>query len=286
MSDTPNLDKFYTKPEVALRQKSALFHMLGRDRPKHTLEPSVGSGAFIEERDGIVAFDLMPDFPGALQIDSIHPEIPAILKDAGITDLLVIGNPPFGFKGALAAKFISTFLSVGGIVAYILPLTCRRHSFHKLVEPDEARLIFDWDVDENSFELPDGKPYKVRACFQVWSTRACDARHADLRIRSKPPISHPDFTIVQYNGQNDRNACLSWDYDFVVASQGYGDYRTLYPKGENPPGGKSRHFVAVKAHSAAALVKLKRIDFEALSRTNTVRPGFRKWTLVDAYSKL
>jgi hypothetical protein len=131
------LDKFYTNRDVALACKREVFALLGDTRPQHILEPSAGSGAFIEPEDGIVPFDLKPDIPWAQQMDSVHDAVPSIMADVmedwPVKELLAIGNPPFGVEGRLALDFINLYLAVGGLVAFVLPISFRRWRVQKKV---------------------------------------------------------------------------------------------------------------------------------------------------------
>ncbi len=278
-----NLDQIFTRPELALSLKHATYRVLGDALPTKVLEPSVGDGAFIERGDGIVHFDLDPKLGGTLQIDAIHPAVHRVMRKAGVSSnhLLALGNVPFGKGGKAALTFVNTYLAIGGVVAFVLPLGFRRWSLQRQVVA-EARLLEDWDLPFDAFRLPDGSPHEVRCCFQVWSSRPVDSGRRDHRLQKPPSARHRDFTVRRTNAQASRNAAEfpSFKHDFWVRAQGYGDY-DIRPSGSFP--GDERHCYLIKAHSGEALDRLLNINYERLSWTQTATPGFGLTDLVAAY---
>ena len=282
------LDKYYTRRDVALGLKREAYALLGSSRPEYVVEPSVGSGAFIEREDGIVAFDLLPEWFGAMQIDSTHPVFHDILRDQmqdmGVVDMFFIGNPPFGKRGDLALKFINGFLAVGGVVAFVLPNLFRRWSAQRQIEPN-ARLLLDIDVPRDAFHLPDGQPYEIGCCFQIWSIRAVDCTRPSLRLNSSPLKTHPEFKMRRWNRQGDIERAFSWDWTFAVRCQGRGmNYREFLESGSRPT--DKAHYIMFRPSSVKVEQKLKAMDFEALAKGQTATPGFGAADVVRAYLEL
>jgi hypothetical protein len=251
------------------------------------VEPSVGGGAFIEDEDGIVAFDMKPEWFGAQEIDSTHPIFHDILRQQmermGVSDMLFIGNPPFGKRGALALKFVNGFLDVGGVVAFILPNLFRRWSAQSQIKP-HARLLMDLDVPRGAFQLPDGTPYDVGCCFQVWSVRRADRQRLCSRLNNPPPATHPDFKMRRWNRQGDMNRIFAGNWAFAVRCQGYVDYRVFLPGGSLPS--DRAHYILFEPANAEVEKKLRSIDFHALSLGQTATPGFGATDVVRAYMRL
>lgn len=278
------LDKFYTRPEVALWLKGRTFRMFGPTLPDRKLEPSAGAGAFLEDRDGLVAFDLKPDTFRAMQLDdSVHPwvvEMMAyVMADWPIKELLAIGNPPFGKRGNLAAKFINTYLEVGGLVAFVLPIVFRKWAGQKQVTPN-ARLVSDWDLPPDAFETPEGKPYALDCCFQIWSVRETDNRFDDLRL-SRPVRTHSDFEVWTATGPN--HAGWLRQFDFATFCQGGGRYDEKFTQDYRPA--NVRRHMLFKAHTPKALAVLMRLDFSELSNGWAPVRGFGSAEVVQAYNQ-
>jgi hypothetical protein len=299
------LDKYYTNRKIALWLKRAVFDLLGDRRPAHIVEPSAGGGAFLEPGDGIVPFDLMPTLfddaasgfefgpeapakieregighwrNGALQVNGVHPAIVEIMRWAGITDLMAIGNPPFGSGGRLALQFVNSYLEIGGLVAFILPICFRRWSVQRQVDPS-ARLVLDLQLPADVFQTLDGRPYNLACCFQVWSTRPEEAALPDLRLRTKPTNRSPDFDAWTATGQND--PAFQRDYDFGVLCQGSGRYSERLLPGYVPT--NLRRHMLFKAKGPDALERLQRIDFERLSQSWAPVAGFGIADVIAAY---
>ncbi len=290
------LDKFYTDPTVAIALKHHTYALLGADRPKYVMEPSAGGGAFLENHDDVVSFDLSPDDPvgRTLQPDQLgfatedrgglDPDFLRIVREeAGEgRNILTIGNPPFGERSALAVQFVNAYLEVGGVVAFVIPITFRKWSVQKQIRPD-ARLIANWHVDEDAFHLPDGSPYRIRCVFQVWSIRPEEHRHHDLRLKAAPARSHPDFQMRRWNRVGDMEKAFAWDFDFAVRCQGHVNYREQFEAGFRPS--DRSHYMMFKANSPPVLTKLRSMDFEALGNVQMITPGFGMADVVEAYLK-
>jgi len=105
----------------------------------------------------------------------------------------------------------------------------------------------------------------------------------DLRITHPPEITHADFTMWQYNSTPDALKFFLEDFDFAVLRQGFGDYHTKLYNEKQCDRRKQR--MLVKAKNKTVLKRLMKIEFEALSRRNTIVPGFGKADLVDEYKK-
>jgi len=292
-------DKFYTNRVVATNLKEQTFALLGPQMPEHVIEPSAGGGSFLNAGDRIVPFDLFPDsgLRPELAWRILHPDqlgfgvradgsldelfLKVLREEIGEGEnLLAIGNPPFGKNSALAVPFVNEFLKVGGVVAFVLPNSFRRWSVQKQIRND-ARLIADWDIPETAFHLPGGKPYEIRCVFQIWSIRPADRHHPDSRITKRPPTSHPEFEMRRWNRVGNMGQAFGWNYDFAVRCQGHVDYRERFPPGSLPA--DKSHYMMFKGHTAEAKARLRSLDFHALSRTQTITPGFGKADVVLAF---
>jgi hypothetical protein len=76
---------------------------------------------------------------------------------------------------------------------------------------------------------------------------------------------------------------FSYDWDFAILRQGFGDFTVLYPPSQRAALDPKKQWIFVKAHSPQALARLRGLDYVALSQRNTGTPGFGKADLVDAY---
>lgn len=179
-----DLDKFYTKPEMALE----CINFVGLDDYDVIIEPSAGSGSFSKQ------------IPGCLAMD-IHPEDPSILRQNWLEytrnrtpgeRVLILGNPPFTY----AIKFINHAAEFADTIAFILPLSFKKYSVQDKLDRHLHRRS-EFILPTDSFTL-DGEPYNtVRAVFQVW-----DWKEEERQIRERR-LTSPHFHFVKKDDSPD-----------------------------------------------------------------------------------
>jgi len=188
-------DAYFTRPRVARRIWA---HALRQCRRRvinptdvHWIEPSAGAGAFITTKPRCVKRLT------CLDIHPLHNDIKrgnfllSTRKSLGITNaepVVVIGNPPFGFQGAMVLKFIhNALVSLDAkFVCYVVPPLCVGAHYHnRLLQP--IGMSSASPLPLNSFETPDGKPFNLGTAPYV----ATYAYNAPRLIRM--PSRHPDF---------------------------------------------------------------------------------------------
>ena len=176
-------EQFYTDPSLARRCVEAVHSVHPIDGFQLVLEPSAGDGAFlgllpVSTRLGI---DLHPASTGILKADFLRWS-PSNPHD----DILTIGNPPFGQRGALAMAFMNHACQLSRVVAFILPRSFRKDTFLNRIDR-RFHLVFQEDCD--TFRRPDNTPVRIKAVFQVWERRA---EPRNLVVRA---ADHEDFLL-------------------------------------------------------------------------------------------
>ena len=194
----------------------------------------------------------------------------------------VIGNPPFGRRGDLAAEFVNRALGMAGVVGMILPLCFSRYDGQRRID-HSARLVLSERLSPRSFVLPGDEGYRVGAVFQVW---ASDGAGPDLRQTRPLPTSHPDFDLWQYNNTRAAERYFSEPFKFAVPCQGYQDYS----RRESCPDRceRTKQWMLILPHTQGSSdVLFNGIDYEALATSaQTATPGFRKGTLIAEYERV
>lgn len=275
MSKAKDLDQYYTLPEVA-KECSKTFKKylkcLGYNLDNVVyVEPSAGTGNFLTEfpEDRMRAYDLDPKHPKVNQQDFLELSLNKFDEE-----YVVIGNPPFGKKAKLGIEFFNKCGTFSSTIGFIIPIQFRKWSVQSKLNPD-FNLILDQDLEEESF-IFEGKPAKVRCCFQIWSKRA-----VNFRLREAPPTQHPDFEMWQYNNTETALKVFEEDFDFAVPRQGHKDYSIKETDPNNCD--KKTQWILFKAKNKKVLKHLLNIDFDLLSKRNTTTPGFGKADVVDVY---
>jgi hypothetical protein len=191
-----SLDKFYTKPEIALD----CIKRLDISSYDTIIEPSAGSGAFSNQINGCIAYDLEPEADNIIKQDwfdytqTRNPE----------KRTLVIGNPPFGQQNSLAVKFINHSAVFADTIAFILPLSFQKESIQDKLNLNYT-LSQEWVIPKNSFTL-ENESISVPSVFQVWdytpaTPRTIAATPAFKGFSFVKKAASPDLFIQRVGGK-------------------------------------------------------------------------------------
>ena len=175
-----SLQKFYTKHDIAKECCYRIKKYLEIDYNKDiVVEPSAGNGSFIPFIKKICKNDIFID---------IKPEHQDIVKQNYLTwippehrRIHIIGNPPFGFKGSMAIKFIKKSGQFCHSMSIILPLSFAKKSMQHSV-PLQFHLIHQWILPENSFQYY-GQNVDIPCVFQIWMRKN--------KLRKEQPTPKP-----------------------------------------------------------------------------------------------
>lgn len=276
------LDQFYTKDEVALKLCEIIKAKLKDKLEFYTfLEPSAGGGAFLKalnksfENNEIIALDLEPKAQNIKQCDFFS-------YYTNSQKIFTIGNPPFGKRADLAIRFFNHASVFSDYIAFIVPLQFEKWSVQKNLNKAFS-LIYSQNLEPNSFVF-NGKDYALRCCFQIWTRLKTNT---DLRLKQAPATTHKDFQMWQYNNTKEARKYFDksrYAWDFAVVRQGFYDYThfIIQEKELNP----RVQYIFFKANNDRAMMNLKSLDFETLSKKNTIVPGFGKADVVAMYKRM
>jgi hypothetical protein len=187
MKKKSQLDKFYTKPEIA---QECIDSITGEF--DLWLEPSAGAGVFLHRLPKPrIGLDIEPDDEEILTQDFFQWKPPSDKRIA------VIGNPPFGTNSKLAIQFFNHAAEWATLIAFIVPRTFRKVSV-------QNRLSLKWSLTQEkilpvkAFHLLDDNgdvhEHKVPCVWQIWE------RHPREKINL--PVNHPDWEWVNREEAN------------------------------------------------------------------------------------
>lgn len=280
----PQLDKFYTKENVAKQCYDFLIDEYPEVETKMFLEPSAGNGAFLPYLKNYVALDIKPE-------NDLITKQDFLLFSSEKKDFITIGNPPFGNRSKLAIDFFNKASEISNIIAFIVPVSFMKWSVQKELNNDFA-LVNYFYLEPESF-LADGQPFSVRTIFQIWvNKKSTYYKNKNLRLLSSPPIKHEDFSIWQYNATPQALSTVEEDWTIATYRQGYHDYNQLFSRDdyeyikEKMTGTRKQQFFFIKPHTPEAEKIIKNMDFNALAERNTSTPGFGKADFVSYYIEL
>ena len=164
------LDRFFTNPDVA---KQCYLHLMRTlesdyaDLGKYVfVEPGAGNGAFYDLLPGErrIGIDIVQSNPEYVPTDflSWRP------KEKG-RQYVIVGNPPFGYRGWLALSFVNHAATFADYIGMILPMSFQSDGKgspkHRVIG---AELIQHESLPDNAFTNERGQSVKLNALWQVW----------------------------------------------------------------------------------------------------------------------
>lgn len=210
------LDKFYTIPSVVDTCISTVGTIYKWTDWSLIIEPSAGNGSFLLKipTENKIGIDISPEHADIIKMDFFEYS-PSTSPLNSISNILVIGNPPFGKVSSLAIKFFNHAAQFATVIAFIIPRTFRRISVqNKLDKWFHLRLDEETPIKPCSFS----PSMNVKCCFQIWEKREVEREmvilpttHSDWEFlpfgptdefgQPTPPPQGADFAIRAYGGK-------------------------------------------------------------------------------------
>jgi predicted RNA methylase len=180
------LDKFYTQPQTAAACLAYLDAALPDLKADLYVEPSAGAGAFLSQMpEPRLGIDVEPAV-----IDILKHDFLEWLPPVGTGSVAVIGNPPFGARGAEAVHFFNHAAKFADIIALIMPASFMKASNQQRLDPC-FHLVSELPLPDEPF-LFEGRFRRVSTVFQIWCRRSYMRAKATKRV-----LTHPDFVFVR-----------------------------------------------------------------------------------------
>lgn len=288
LNNTNSLDQYYTKEHIAEKCTNQIIKILNKIINVNDylfFEPSGGYGCFYNQikkkKYSITAFDIEPKHPRIEKLNFLDSNaLNKVLKKIKNKNIITIGNPPFGKKSKLAIEFFNQSTLFAESIGFIVPNQFKKWTVHKQLN-EKYHLIDEIGLPKNCFYTDNKENYNVNSVFQVWTK--LQTKYPNKRIVAKPEITHKDFIMYQYNNTKESLKVFDNDFDFAIFSQGYGDYKKIIT--DKKDFNFKKQYILFKTKNKQILKRLKKIDFEKLSKQNTTIPGFRKNNVVTEYVK-
>lgn len=263
-----DLEQYFTCRHLAAKCLAAVEKHFSLATFAMVLEPSAGDGAFFSllPQSNRIGIDLEPLADGILKADFFQWE-PPLFED----NILTIGNPPFGQRGALAVDFVNRACQFSRVVAFILPRTFRKDTFYNRVDP-MFHLVEQFDCDD--FRTPGGEKVAVKSVFQIWE------RRSKKRAAITRDLSHEDFELKHAHLSRiseEELLNLRADYDFAIAQVG----SNFTPKDVSEVTKGSYWYV--KALKPGVREVFEKLDFDFLDGLNLSFKSLSKKDIIQAY---
>lgn len=188
------LDKFYTKSETS----NICINSLDLNNYDLIIEPSAGNGSFSNKLKNynLLAFDIQPENENIIKKDWFDVLIPT-----HYSNVLIVGNPPFGQRNKLSQNFLKHSFSFYNVqtIAFVLPNVYKKYTQQNII-PKEFRIKSIIELPDKSFLL-NNKEYHVPCSFFIFDKSDGE----DLR-----------FDISKYQETDDFKWGTKNDYDFFI----------------------------------------------------------------------
>lgn len=211
MSSKLELDKYYTKKEVAEHCYNKAIEVIGKENITEIVEPSAGAGAFLELDKDMIGYDIEPEHDRIIKADFIT--LPLQYKEGR----LFLGNPPYGRCLNLAQKFYKKCVNLGDYIAFILPISQLNNNTSMF----EFDLIYSEDLGEEKYT-----DRKLHCVFNIYK------RNAKGVLNKRPSKTIKDITIIRQDSKGYKEA----PFDIRMCYWGNGSAGKILKDGESYSG--------------------------------------------------
>lgn len=198
-------DKYYTSPELAQYVVNKTKEILGEENITEYLEPSAGSGVFLDVLDKedkpYLAYDIEPEDDKDRIIKQDYLQLELKYKKGR----LVIGNPPFGKGNTMSVKFFKRAIQIADYVAFILPIS-QLNNTQQMYEFD---LIYSEDLGLQKYSNRE-----LHCCFNIYK------RPVNGKLNKKPNYKLKDIEIIEYRRGGNTNIPDGYDYSMGIFGAG------------------------------------------------------------------
>ena len=268
------LDKFYTIPSISEKCIKIVGTLYDWNKWSLVVEPSAGNGSFLSQIpvNSIkkIGMDIVPEHKDIISKDFFE-YTPDFNNDSNI---LVIGNPPFGRVSSLAVKFFNHAAKWSNVIAFIIPKTFRRISLQNRLD-NNFHLIHDEDIPSNPCSFY--PPMQVKCCFQIW------AKKQNKREIIKLITSHNDWDFLQFGPLNDKNQPMPPENaDFAILAYG-GKCGSVVRNDLHKLSAKSWHWIKANIDIEILINRFNSLDY-SFSKNTARQNSIGRGELVQLYS--
>ncbi len=178
-----NFDKYYTNNRVV---KDCLKH-LDMAAYDFVIEPSAGDGAFYRDinHKNKVGLDIVPEHKEVIKQDWFKYNI-----NGDYSNVLVVGNPPFGKSNKLSSAFLERAFCFGNVktVGFILPNVYKKYTRQRII-PNNWRIKKIADIGDNAFIFENEVRHIPCSFFIFDKSRGKDLRDNPHMYKDKVPFT-------------------------------------------------------------------------------------------------
>lgn len=248
------LDKFYTTSFTVDICLNELHKINPIDSYNLVIEPSAGNGSFLHKinNKNKIGLDIEPEHQDIIKMDFFE------YKPDNITNVLVLGNPPFGKNSSLAVKFFNHSAKFCDTIAFVLPRIFRRTSIQNKLDKNFHLIV---DIELSTKPCCFTPSLSVKCCFQVYK------RSEIKREFIKLPVSCDDWEFIKYGPKDDKGQpTVPKNIDFAMKAYGSncGEIKLDNLDVLRP---KSWHFIKSNINKETLIDNFKKLDYNFTMNT-------------------
>lgn len=191
-----DLDKYYTPKDLAEYCYNKVIELIGKENITEIIEPSAGSGVFLDIDNSIKGYDISPDDDRIIQADYLELDLEYKVGR------LILGNPPYGRCLNLAQKFYKKSVLICDYIAFILPIS----------QLNTNRTFYEFDlIYSEDLGLKKYSGVNLHCVFNIY-------KRPILGLNNKPKDVLRDIEIIRQDHKNYNNI----DFDVRMCYWGNG----------------------------------------------------------------
>lgn len=189
-------DKYYTSPDLAEYCVNKTKEIIGEENITEYIEPSAGSGVFLDildkEDKPYLAYDIEPEDDKGRIIKQDYLSLDLEYKNGRC----IIGNPPFGFMTKLIIQFYKKSIQLGDYISFIMPVSFK----------DNIKQVVDFDlIYSEDLGLRQYSDRYIHCCLNIYKRP-----DNGLNKRNVNKIKLKDLEIIEIRMGNKK--CDKYDY--------------------------------------------------------------------------
>lgn len=194
-------DKYYTPSDLAGYVVLKTENILGEDNITEYLEPSAGSGIFLDYINiPFLAYDIEPEDKRIEKNDYLK------LNLDYKRGRCVIGNPPYGEKNLMSVSFYKKSVQLADYISFILPIS----QWNNNQQMYDFDLIYSENLGKRLFS-----DREVHCCFNIYS-------RPDGGLNTSPQkYKLNDVTLRECRKSRNQYVPKDFKYDIGMCSWGY-----------------------------------------------------------------
>ena len=218
-------DKYYTPIELAKYCVDKTLEVIGKDNITEFIEPSAGSGVFLDCLDELdipyLAYDIEPEDEKGRVVKQDYLSVELEYKKGRC----VIGNPPFGSRNTLSVRFFKKSILFSDYISFILPISQLKNN-QQMYEFD---LIHSEDLGKREYS-----DRVVHCCLNIYK------RNANGELNKKQTYKLKDVEIIEFRSK-DASLVSQDEYDLLFCF--WGAIGKICNKGDYS------HIMGIKIHN-------------------------------------